>query len=487
MDHAEKAAAVAAKLSQTLLGLPKPSPASYVLERQPVRSTVSTPASFFGLPEPESINVPSERVGQIIGKGGMKIREIQEKAQVRMDIAKESNPTTPHLREIKLTGSKEGIQKCKKLLEELYAEVDIRVGGSPDRTIEIPISVVGLIVGRGGETIRRIIEETKCIIQIQKNEDWRVSRRNQPKPGNQNVYLKGDTEALDKAEKTIRDLVAGAGERRRPPQNYQFGGHMPPAGMPYPQPYGMPPTSYGNNYAPGQNYAPPQPYPPGQMYAPQMYNQHPNQHAQGSLPQPFPQAQQYIPQGQPHNPQAQAYLPSQAPYNPAGNIPTPVENQALPQQMNGYGGLGPTGTSCQTPYNPGQPSISAQFVPNLPNQTSYQNPQPNQIPGGMNGQFNQIPGQPNYQPNLLPGQQNTQINTVHQQQNSQYSQNLGQQNVQQSYTYRQPNGQPPQIAAQANGQSNQLSAIKSSQPTQSHWEKSGQQNLNQMPPRQLPG
>jgi len=511
MDHREKAVAIAAKLSQTLLGVSKASPVGYVLERQPVRST---PASFFGLPEPESINVPSERVGQIIGKGGMKIREIQEKAQVKMDIAKESSPTTPHLREIKLTGSKEGIEKCKKLLEELYAEVDIRVGGSPDRIIEIPISVVGLVVGRGGETIRRIIEETNCVIQIQRNEDWRVSRRTPPKPGHQNVYLKGNLEALDKAERAIRDLVAGAG-RRPPPQNYQFGGPMPQPGMPYP-PYGMPSTIPGNNYTPRQNYAQ-QPYNPGQMYAPQMYNQH----APGP-PQPFLQAQQYAPQSQvlnpqpqqytaqgqpPPNTQGQSYLPSQASYNPVGNVPTHVQNQASTRQMNGYGGLNPGQTlynpavnvptsvqnhapprqmggysvlgsndaSGQMPYNPGQPSPSTQFAPNQPNQTRYQNAQPNQISGSMNGVLNQTPVQANVQSNLLTGEWKTQINPMNNQQNSQYTQREGQQSGQPSYI----NGKPPNLPGQANGQSNQFSG-QSGQLTINLWEKNGTQNLNKV-------
>jgi len=520
MDHREKAVAIAAKLSQTLLGISKPSPVGYVLERPPVRSTA---ASFFGLPEPESINVPSERVGQIIGKGGMKIREIQDKAQVKMDIAKESNPTTPHLREIKLTGSKEGIEKCKKLLEELYAEVDIRVGGAPDRTIEIPISVVGLIVGRGGETIRRIIEETKCVIQIQRNEDWRVSRRTPPKPGYQNVYLKGSLEALEKAEKAIQDLVSGAG-RRPPPQNYQFRGPMPQPGVPYHPPYGMPSTISGNNFTSRQNYAQ-QPYNPGQMYAPQMYNQHalgppqqPFLQTQQYTPQsqvPNPQPQQYIAQGQPApNTQSQSYLPGQAPYNPVRNIPTHVQNQAPTQQMNGYGGLntgqtlynpavnvptsvqnyappqqmgeygglGSNDASGQMPYNPGQPSPSAQFATNLPNQTRYQNVQPNQISGSMKGVLNQTPVHANVQSNLLPGEWKTQINPIHNQQNSQYTQIEGQQSGQPSYT----TGRPPNLPDQTNAQSNQFSG-QSSQLTLNLWEKNGTQNLNKVPARNPTG
>jgi len=433
-DKAALAAAVAAKLSQTLLRVPQ--------TRFP--AVRPSDVTFLSFGEPETINVPAERVGQIIGKGGMKIREIQEKAQVKMAIAKDNLPDKPHLREIKLTGTKEGIDKCKKLLKELFDEVKIREGGTPDRTIEIPMNVVGLVIGKGGETVRKIIQDTNCIVQVEKNENFAATGRTAPKPGFQNVYLSGDPEALDKAEKVVRDLVAGAGNRR-PPQNFPpYGaGFMPPYGMPnpYAPPYGMPPGPYG----PGQNYAPPNPYNPAQMYNPAMYNPQSNPYAQGSQPyspngqpynpqsQPYnPQAQPYNPQAQPYNPQAQPYSPGQVPYNPAQHAPPPGQNQA-PQP--GYGGAGPSASSGQTPYNPAQPIYYppvGTYPPNQNNFAGQQGAQPNQIPGQMNGQQHQIPWQPNIKPNELPGQQNNELSKMGGQENSQLNQTSGQEATGQS-------------------------------------------------------
>jgi len=438
MDKAARAAAVAAKLSQTLLRVPQNF-------SQSVRPGDTT---FLSLGEPETINVPSERVGQIIGKGGMKIRELQEKSQVRMAIAKENNPDTPHLREIKLTGSKEGIEKCKKLLKELFEAVKIREGGTPDKTLEIPMNIVGLVIGKGGETVRKIIQETNCIVQVEKNEDFTVTKRTPPKPGFQNVYLSGDAEALEKAEKAVMALVAGAGVRRRPPQNFPYGGgFMPPYGMqhPYPPPYGLPPGPYG---VPGQNYPPPQPYHPGQMYnPPNMYNAQSNPYATNPQQTPFPQAQPYGAPGQPYNPQAQPYSPGQIPYNPAEHA---GQNQ-VPPQMQGYGGMGSGDPAGQTQYNPAQPTYYPPAGPYPPNQNNFagqQNAQPNQIPGQMNAQ-QQIPWQPNIKPNEISGQQTGQVT-------SQVNQISGQQNSQ--LGQGETNGQPNQVPGQSSRQPNQLSS-----------------------------
>lgn len=401
MDKATKAAEVAAKLSQTLM--------SKSLS-QPVRPNL---ASFLSFDQPESINVPSERIGQIIGKGGIKIRELQEKSGCKIAIANISDPTTPHLRELTLTGAKEGIEKCKQLLKELFAQVKIREGGTPDRTIEIPINSVGLVIGKGGETVRKIIQETNCIVQVQKHEDFSTSGRNPPKPGFQNVYMSGDPASLDQAEKTIRDLVAGA---KRAPLN-NVGGHgMPPYGMqqPYPQPYGMPPVPYGNNYAPLQNQVTPQPYHPYQMnQPPNMYNPQANPQAQSPIPQALPQAQRYSPYGQPL--QAQPYS-QQVPYNPAQHTGPPGQ---APPQMQGYGAFAPGAPASQTPYNPAQShnyTQVGQYAPNQSPVTGQPNAQHSQIPGQMNGQLHQAQWQPNLQPNTQQntncGQEKNQLNQI---------------------------------------------------------------------------
>jgi len=436
-DKAAAAAAVAAKLSQTLMRVPQTSfPA--------VRPSDITYLSFG---EPETMNVPAERVGQIIGKGGMKIRELQEKAQVKIAIAKDNNVNEPHLREIKLTGSKEAIEKCKKLLKELFDEVKIREGGTPDRTIEIPMNVVGLVIGRGGETVRKIIEDTNCIVQVEKHENFAATGRTPPKPGFQNVYLSGAPEALDKAEKTVLELVSGAGARRRPPQYPYPGGFMPPYGMqhPYPSPYGVPPGPY----VPGQTYPAPNPYHPGQMYsAPPMYNGQANPY--GQAPQP------YSPQGQPYNPQAP---PGQVPYNPAQHAPPSAQTQVPPQ---GFGGMNPGAAPGQTAYNPGQPAYYTMPGTYAPNQNSFAGQQsalPNQIPGHMGAPQQQIPWQPNVESNQLPGQQSTALNNI-----GGMNQISGQGNSQQGQGGT--IGQANQVSGQSSGQLNQFSATQTGHPNQ---------------------
>nr|KAF6484557.1 far upstream element binding protein 3 [Rousettus aegyptiacus] len=104
-------------------------------------------------------------VGFIIGRGGEQISRIQAESGCKIQIASESSgiPERPCV----LTGTPESIEQAKRLLGQIvdrcrngpgfHNDMD---GNSTVQEILIPASKVGLVIGKGGETIKQLQERT---------------------------------------------------------------------------------------------------------------------------------------------------------------------------------------------------------------------------------------------------------------------------------------------------------------------------------------
>ena len=85
--------------------------------------------------------------------------------------------------------------------------MESKLGREVSNTIEIPISVVGLLIGKGGETIKQLQQRTGCQIKITKDED------NMPGSETRTVILKGTANTIKKARREIAELIDVAGGR----------------------------------------------------------------------------------------------------------------------------------------------------------------------------------------------------------------------------------------------------------------------------------
>uniref|UniRef100_A0A7N9ATH8 Far upstream element (FUSE) binding protein 3 n=1 Tax=Mastacembelus armatus TaxID=205130 RepID=A0A7N9ATH8_9TELE len=113
----------------------------------------------------EDFKVPDKMVGFIIGKGGEQISRIQLESGCKIQIASDSGGMLD--RPCTLTGSPENIEQAKRLLSEIveqcrygpgfHSELD---GNSSIQQILIPANKVGLVIGKGGETIKQLQERT---------------------------------------------------------------------------------------------------------------------------------------------------------------------------------------------------------------------------------------------------------------------------------------------------------------------------------------
>ncbi|PKA55960.1 hypothetical protein AXF42_Ash014632 [Apostasia shenzhenica] len=125
------------------------------------------------------IDIPNNKVGVLIGKSGDTIRFLQinsgAKIQITRDVDADPHSTS---RPVELIGTLENINKAERLIRDVIAEAD--AGGSPSLVargfstpqsggeqieIQVPNDKVGVIIGKGGETIKNL--QTKSGARIQ--------------------------------------------------------------------------------------------------------------------------------------------------------------------------------------------------------------------------------------------------------------------------------------------------------------------------------
>ncbi|CAI2365333.1 unnamed protein product [Moneuplotes crassus] len=100
---------------------------------------------------------------------------------------------------------KDQLKAALKISQSVYQELDeslLTPYGPPSpfaHIIPVPNECVGLIIGRGGETIRHLQVESGAKIQVAKKEVENTSMRN--------VFIEGPPEKYEKARKLIEDVV----------------------------------------------------------------------------------------------------------------------------------------------------------------------------------------------------------------------------------------------------------------------------------------
>ncbi|RDW75630.1 hypothetical protein BP5796_06451 [Coleophoma crateriformis] len=202
------------------------------------------------------IMVPDRTVGLIIGRGGETIRDLQERSGCHVNIVGESKSVNG-LRPVNLIGSREAATRAKDLIMEIV-ESDSKSQGGKDRppvqreagrdagfgtsaggggdkitdSIYVPSEAVGMIIGKGGETIKEMQSTTGCKIN--------VSPSSGPGEVEREIGLVGSREAIAAAKRAIEDKVEAVqakngGGRSRAPQN-DYGGDRAYSQQSYSQP-----------------------------------------------------------------------------------------------------------------------------------------------------------------------------------------------------------------------------------------------------------
>ncbi|OAX84815.1 hypothetical protein ACJ72_00807 [Emergomyces africanus] len=167
----------------------------------------------------ETISVESSLVGLIIGRQGESLRRIESDTGTRIQFLDNADPSST-VRLCKITGSRAARGEAKAEITRMISESNAsRSGTRPDRPghmppnatsqppqddedavrIMVPDRTVGLIIGRGGETIRDLQERSGCHVNIV-NENKSIN-------GLRPVNLIGSPEATERAKNFILEIV----------------------------------------------------------------------------------------------------------------------------------------------------------------------------------------------------------------------------------------------------------------------------------------
>ncbi|KAE8752690.1 hypothetical protein FOCC_FOCC000430 [Frankliniella occidentalis] len=222
---------------------------------------------------PLRILVQSDMVGAIIGRQGTTIRQITQQTRARVDVHRKDNVGSLE-KAITIYGNPENCTNaCKKILEVMQQEATNTNKGEITLKVLAHNNLIGRIIGKGGNTIKRIMQETDTKITVSSIND--VSSFNMERI----ITVKGSIENMSRAESMVSSKLRQSYEndlQAMAPQSMMFPGLHPMAMMStsnmnyssrgsggFPgTPYGSGPASYQGMYPPG-GAIPPTGGPPG--------------------------------------------------------------------------------------------------------------------------------------------------------------------------------------------------------------------------------
>lgn len=174
----------------------------------------------------EEIKVPDKMVGLVIGKGGSQLHQLQDETGCKVAIAQSSNNGQVD-RVFTIVGrDRQSIQQCKKRIEEIIRRGQTGPGGHQNgggggggnvevMEMLIPGNKCGVVIGKGGETIKRLNEEygVKMIL---------IQDADTPLQADKPLRITGEPDRVARVKDAIMQLI-------NPPAHLQ-GGRGGPGG-----------------------------------------------------------------------------------------------------------------------------------------------------------------------------------------------------------------------------------------------------------------
>lgn len=153
-----------------------------------------------------TMKISNDMVGLVIGKSGATIRGIQDRTGANVRVPPVPDPDDPENRTLQITADSDDCNLAAKAeIDALIAEEVAKkhgILGADTILFPVPEACVGLVIGKGGETIHRLQSATGARIQIP----------NQAEPGTvppvRAVQISGTPDAQQRAQIEISQLVA---------------------------------------------------------------------------------------------------------------------------------------------------------------------------------------------------------------------------------------------------------------------------------------
>uniref|UniRef100_A0A0A9WDZ0 Insulin-like growth factor 2 mRNA-binding protein 3 n=1 Tax=Lygus hesperus TaxID=30085 RepID=A0A0A9WDZ0_LYGHE len=146
---------------------------------------------------PLRILVQSDMVGAIIGRQGSTIRQITQQSRARVDVHRKDNVGSLE-KAITIYGNPENCTNaCKRILEVMKQEATTNNKGEITLKVLAHNNLIGRIIGKGGNTIKRIMQETDTKITVSSIND--INSFNLERI----ITVKGSIDNMSKAESMI--------------------------------------------------------------------------------------------------------------------------------------------------------------------------------------------------------------------------------------------------------------------------------------------
>ncbi|VUZ43534.1 unnamed protein product [Hymenolepis diminuta] len=114
--------------------------------------------------------IPGTKAGLVIGKNGETIKQLQEENGVKMVLIQATNAPTQEDKPLRITGDPARIEKVKQLVLEIISRG--RAGNLSENAettrYAVPAEKAGLVIGKGGESIKEICRVSGAHVEISK-------------------------------------------------------------------------------------------------------------------------------------------------------------------------------------------------------------------------------------------------------------------------------------------------------------------------------
>jgi len=153
--------------------------------------------------------VPNDKVGIIIGKNGATIKSIQERTNAIIKIPQGPDEDNPQVRTISIGGdTKESVDAAQmEIFMTLQAQQQNALQAYNSTSTSMPLAVpddkIGIVIGKGGATIKEIQNRLQCKVQIPQVADIGSN------PPVRTISIIGSAEGQAQAKYEIEMIVAG--------------------------------------------------------------------------------------------------------------------------------------------------------------------------------------------------------------------------------------------------------------------------------------
>ncbi|XP_051194546.1 uncharacterized protein [Lolium perenne] len=185
----------------------------------------------------KKIDIPNGRVGVIIGKSGETIKHLQLQSGAKIQVTRDMDVQPgSQTRSVDLSGTPDQISRAEQLINDVLAEADAGASGtvsnrkynppqpgSEQFQMQIANNKVGLVIGKGGETIKSMQAKSGARIQ--------VIPLHLP-PGDpateRTLYIDGTVEQIEIAKQLVNEVTSENRARNTMSGGYPQQGYRPP-------------------------------------------------------------------------------------------------------------------------------------------------------------------------------------------------------------------------------------------------------------------